>query len=127
MRDRTRLADQLPAFTLKDAQVAEHLTVRDILSHRVGLPRNAFDPLLEQDEPYPVLASRLSELPSVCHGDACYGYQNVAFSLIGDMIFAVTGLGSRIVSLSVKKIAESMTNVVAPTIANLMSSWCRSA
>ena len=29
------------------------------------------------------------------------------------MILAVTGLGSRIVSLSVKKIAESMTNVVA--------------
>ena len=43
------------------------------------------------------------------------------------MIFAVTGLGSRIVSFSVKKIAESMTNVVAPTMANLMSSWCRSA
>ncbi len=87
----TRLADQLPAFTLKDAQVAEHLTVRDILSHRVGLPRNAFDPLLEQDEPYPVLASRLAEVPSACQGDACYGYQNVAFSLIGDVVFAVTG------------------------------------
>ena len=87
----TRLADQLPAFTLKDAQVAEHLTVRDILSHRVGLPRNAFDPLLEQDEPYPVLASRLAEVPSACQGDTCYGYQNVAFSLIGDVVFAVTG------------------------------------
>jgi beta-lactamase class C len=87
----TRLSEQLPAFTLQDAQVAENLTVRDILSHRVGLPRNAFDPLLEQNEPYPVLASRLAELPSVCGGDACYGYQNVAFSLIGDMVFAATG------------------------------------
>jgi beta-lactamase class C len=87
----TLLAEQLPAFTLKDAQVAEHLTVRDVLSHRVGLPRNAFDPLLEQDEPYPVLAARLAELPSVCQGDACYGYQNIAFSLIGDMVFAATG------------------------------------
>ena len=26
-----------------------------------------------------------------------------------------------------KKIAKSMTKVVAPTMANLMSSWCRSA
>ena len=42
------------------------------------------------------------------------------------MIFAVTGLGSSTVSFSVKKTAESMTKVVAPTIANLMSSWCRS-
>ena len=39
-----------------------------------------------------------------------------------EMIFAVTGLGSRMVSFSVKKIVESMTNVVPPTIANLMSS-----
>ena len=30
-----------------------------------------------------------------------------------EMIFAVTGLGSRMVSFSVKKIAESMTKVVA--------------
>lgn len=87
----TLLAEQLPAFTLQDAQVAENLTVRDVLSHRVGLPRNSFDPLLEQDEPYQVLAARLGELPSVCRGDACYGYQNVAFSLIGDMVFAATG------------------------------------
>lgn len=87
----TLLSEQLPAFTLQDAQVAEHLTVRDVLSHRVGLPHNAFDPLLEQNEPYQVLAARLAELPSACEGDACYGYQNVAFSLIGDMVFAATG------------------------------------
>lgn len=87
----TLLADQLPAFTLQDAQVAENLTVRDVLSHRVGLPRNSFDPLLEQNEPYQVLAARLAELPSACQGDACYGYQNIAFSLIGDMVFAATG------------------------------------
>ena len=38
------------------------------------------------------------------------------------MIFAVTGLGSSTVSLSEKNTDESITKVVAPTIANLISS-----
>ena len=38
------------------------------------------------------------------------------------MIFAVTGLGSSTVSFNVKNTVESMTKVVAPTIANLISS-----
>jgi hypothetical protein len=48
-------------------------------------------------------------------------------AMIPEITLAVTGLGSRMVSLRVKKITESITNVVAPTIANLISSWCRSA
>ena len=47
--------------------------------------------------------------------------------MIPEITLAVTGLGSRMVSLRVKKITESITNVVAPTIANLINSWCRSA
>lgn len=87
----TRVADLLPAFTLNDVTGAQKLTVRDILSHRVGLPHNTYDNLLEQDEPYQVLVGRLGEVPLTCPVGDCYGYQNVAFSLIGDVTYAATG------------------------------------
>lgn len=87
----TRIADHLPAFKLRNMQSAQTLTVRDILSHRVGLPHNTHDRLLEADEPYPLLAARLSEAVPICEAGDCYSYQNIAFSLMGDMTFAATG------------------------------------
>lgn len=86
-----RIVDHLPAFKLRNIQSAQTLSVEDILSHRVGLPYNTFDRLLEQDEPYPLLVAKLGEIDPVCEAGECYGYQNIAFSLIGDMVFATTG------------------------------------
>jgi beta-lactamase class C len=87
----TKIAGVLPTFTLADVASSQKLTVRDILSHRVGLPHNTYDRLLEQDEPYEVLVDRLKEVPMACAVGECYGYQNIAFSLIGDVTYAVTG------------------------------------
>lgn len=86
-----RIVDHLPAFKLRNIHSAQTLSVEDILSHRVGLPYNTFDRLLEQDEPYPLLVAKLGEIDPVCEAGECYGYQNIAFSLIGDMVFATTG------------------------------------
>jgi beta-lactamase class C len=87
----TRVADQLPAFKLRNLHSAQMLTVKDILSHRVGLPYNTHDRLLEADEPYQLLVAKLDAVPSICEAGQCYSYQNIAFSLIGDMVFASTG------------------------------------
>jgi beta-lactamase class C len=87
----TRVADHLPAFKLRNLQSAQVLTVKDILSHRVGLPHNTHDRLLEADEPYPLLVAKLETVPTICDAGQCYSYQNIAFSLIGDLVFAVTG------------------------------------
>jgi beta-lactamase class C len=87
----TRIAGVLPTFALADVASSQKLTVRDILSHRVGLPHNTYDRLLEQDEPYEVLVDRLKDVPMACGVGDCYGYQNIAFSLIGDVTYAVTG------------------------------------
>lgn len=87
----TRVSSHLPAFRLKDDAAAQLLTVEEILSHRVGLPYNTFDRLLEQDEPYPLLVAKLDVIKPLCGVGDCYAYQNVAFSLIGDIVFAVTG------------------------------------
>lgn len=81
----------LPQFKLQDMQSAQNLTVLDILSHRVGLPFNAFDRDLEADQPFPLLVAKLEQVPVTCSPGDCYAYQNIAFSLIGDVAFAVTG------------------------------------
>jgi len=85
------LHQQLPAFQLADATGSAHLTVRDVLAHRLGLKHHTFDRDLEGDVPFPLLAARLDEAPLLCAPGECFAYQNVAFSLIGDVVFAVTG------------------------------------
>jgi beta-lactamase class C len=87
----TKIANVLPTFALADVNASQKLTVADILSHRVGLPHNTYDRMLEADEPYELLVTRLSEVPMACPVGDCYGYQNIAFSLIGDVTYAVTG------------------------------------
>jgi len=87
----TRLVDHLPAFKLRNLASAQSITVKDILSHQVGLPHNTHDNLLEADEPYPLLVAKLETVPTICDAGQCYSYQNVAFSLIGDLVFAATG------------------------------------
>lgn len=87
----THLTDVLPFFKLKDMQAAQKASVADILGQRLGLPRNTYDNMLEDDVPYPELVRKLDQVDLVCGVGQCYGYQNVAFSLIGDVIFARTG------------------------------------
>ncbi|MFI4968938.1 MAG: serine hydrolase domain-containing protein [Lysobacterales bacterium] len=87
----TKITNMLPTFTLNDVAGAQKLTVADILSHRVGLPHNTYDNLLEQDEPYELLVDQLKDVPMACPVGDCYGYQNIAFSLIGDVTYAATG------------------------------------
>ncbi len=87
----TKVTSVLPTFALADLESSNKLTVADILSHRVGLPHNTYDSLLEQNEPYPLLVERLDEVPIACPVGECYAYQNVAFSLIGDITYALTG------------------------------------
>jgi beta-lactamase class C len=87
----TKVAGVLPTFELHDASASSSLTVRDILSQRVGLPHNTYDNLLEQNEPYQELVEKLKEVPLSCGVGDCYGYQNITFALIGDITYAVSG------------------------------------
>ncbi len=69
----------------------QQLTVADVLSHRVGLRHNAFDRDLEANVDYYTLTQKLAYAPMACAPGTCYGYQNIAFSLIGDVIQAAAG------------------------------------
>ncbi|WP_345782228.1 serine hydrolase domain-containing protein [Thermomonas sp.] len=87
----SKLVDYLPDFRLSQPDAAQQVTVADLLSHRVGLTRNAFDRDLEADADFHTLTQKLANAPMACAPGQCYAYQNVAFSLIGDIVFATTG------------------------------------
>lgn len=87
----SRVSQYMPDFTLRDPDAAQQLTVADVLSHRVGLSRNAYDRDLESYVGYRTLARKLANAPLQCRPGTCYSYQNVAFSLIGDIVFGATG------------------------------------
>ena len=87
----SRLTEYMPGFQLSQPGAAQKITVADILSHRVGLPHNAYDRDLENYVDYRTLTRKLADAPLKCEPGTCYAYQNVAFSLIGDIVFATTG------------------------------------
>src|SRR5512142_1620370 len=54
-------------------------SVADLLSHRLGLYRNAYDNKLEAGQDPSVLRSSLAELNATCPPGTCWSYQNVAY------------------------------------------------
>ena len=91
MRWDSRVVDFMPGLELSDPDAAEMITVADVLSHRVGLGRHTYDRDIEGGAEYNALVQRLSQAPMTCQPGDCYSYQNVAFSLVGDVVFATSG------------------------------------
>lgn len=87
----SKLTDYMPDFRLSDPTAAQKLTVADILSHRVGLTHNTYDRDLEGSGDYRTLLQKMAYAPMACAPGECYAYQNIAFSTIGDIVFAATG------------------------------------
>lgn len=86
-----RLANILPYFRLQSNEATRDATIRDIAGQKLGLPRNSFDNRLEADERYTTLVRQLYKIDPVCPVGDCYSYQNIAFSMLGDIIHARTG------------------------------------
>jgi beta-lactamase class C len=87
----SRVNDFMPALRFSDPTAAQRLTVADVLSHRVGLGHNTYDRDIERNADYHDLVQKLASAPMNCAPGDCYSYQNVAFSLVGDVVFAATG------------------------------------
>ncbi|MBP8172478.1 MAG: serine hydrolase [Aeromonadaceae bacterium] len=79
------LSSYLPGFRLK-YDAGNQLTVRNVLSHTSGLPHNANDNLLESGLSYSELLRRTENLGASCPIGRCFGYQNILYSTIGDVL-----------------------------------------
>ena len=66
-------------------------TVLDLLSHRSGLPKHAFDNKLEEGQPVPMLKAQLATVGLSCSPGTCWSYQNVAYDGASDIVAKATG------------------------------------
>lgn len=69
----------------------QRASVADVLSHRLGLYRNALDNKLEEGQSPQLLRAELATLNAICPPDTCWSYQNIAFDAASDMVARVTG------------------------------------
>ena len=65
-------------------------TIGDMLSHRLGLYRNAYDNKLEEGQDTHLLRSSLAQLSAICPPGTCWSYQNVAYDGASEIVERVT-------------------------------------
>lgn len=86
-----RVIDYVPNLKLKSRKHTRKLTIRHLLSHTSGLPRHTYSNLLNMDVDYEKIKKMLPEVEIAHPIGTQYNYQNVIFSLIGDVILKATG------------------------------------
>jgi beta-lactamase class C len=67
-------------------------TVGDLLSHRLGLYRDAYANKLEEGQDPSFLRTQLATLNAVCAPGTCWDYQNVAYDASSEMVSRITHL-----------------------------------
>lgn len=75
----------------------QRASVIDLLSHRLGIYHNAFDPRLESGEDPRVLRSELAQLDLACQPGTCWNYENVAYDTASEIVANVTREPYRVV------------------------------
>lgn len=65
-------------------------TLGDLLSHRLGIYRNAWDDKLEAGEDPRVIRQSIATLASLCAPGTCWSYQNIAFDASSEVVAQAT-------------------------------------
>lgn len=66
-------------------------TLGDVLSHRLGIYRNAWDDKLEAGEDPRAIRQSIGTLASLCAPGTCWSYQNIAFDASSEAIARAAG------------------------------------
>ena len=69
----------------------DYVTLAQLMSHRTGLTKNAFDRKLEDGESPGLLRNQLSMAPLQCVPGECHTYQNIAFDASSEILGAAAG------------------------------------
>jgi beta-lactamase class C len=84
----TPLITVLPQYHIGTEPASKDMTLRHVLSHTTGLMPHAYSNMLDAGVAYDKIQEKFQEIPTVCPPGRCYGYQNVVFSLVSDVVEA---------------------------------------
>jgi beta-lactamase class C len=87
----TRLIDLFPGLTIGTDSSSQGITLRHLVSHSTGLMPHSYSNMLDAGVSYEKIKAKFDEIPTVCQPGECYGYQNVIFSLIAEVVEESTG------------------------------------
>ncbi|MHB1192913.1 MAG: serine hydrolase [Longimicrobiales bacterium] len=87
-----RVVEHLPEFELGDPYITAHVTVRDLLTHRVGTAREDNMWVISKFERDDIV-QRARHLDQEAEFRARYGYNNIMFTTAGEVAGRVSGLG----------------------------------
>ncbi len=87
----TQLRDLFPSLELGTKSSSRSITLRHVASHSTGLMPHSYSNLLDDGVAYDRIKRRFEQIPTVCAPGECYGYQNVVFSMIADIVEETTG------------------------------------
>ena len=82
----TPLITLLPQYHIGTEPASKDMTLRHVLSHTTGLMPHAYSNMLDAGVAYDKIQEKFQEIPTVCPPGRCYGYQNVVFSLVSDVV-----------------------------------------
>lgn len=86
------IAQSIDHVKFKRRDYGEQISLEHLMSQSTGLMPHAYTNLVEDNMSYDRILRRLHRVDFVCPPGRCYGYQNVVFSLVGDVVQAETGL-----------------------------------
>lgn len=81
----------LPQFALNIKENTDSLTLKHVLSHTTGLPYHTYTNLVEEGMDLKTMLSLLKDVKLTGKPGEIYSYQNVAYSLIAEVMLAATG------------------------------------
>jgi beta-lactamase class C len=84
------LRPNLAHVKFKESSYGGQISLRHLMSQSSGLMPHAYTNLIEENMSYRRIIDRLDRVDFVCAPGNCYGYQNVVFSLIADLVESKT-------------------------------------
>ncbi len=84
----TPVSANVPGLHFKNDTFGREINLRHLMSQTTGLMPHAYTNLIEDNMSYERILARLDRVDFICAPGECYGYQNVVFSLIGDVVQA---------------------------------------
>jgi len=80
------VTDFLPEFRLKHMADTRQLQIQHLVGQSTGVVSNAYDNLLNANQPLERILPQFAQLEPLCQPGTCYTYQNVLFALVGPAI-----------------------------------------